>query len=198
MFNQFIVWISKLYTYLVARRFAFFGERSIIKPVLNTSNQQYISIGNDVNIGSFSWVGVSTEFAGIQCNCANDIRLKIGNNVSIGNNAFIIANNNITIGSDIIMSNYVFISDHNHRFDNINKNIQDHPLTDGGFVNIGNHVFIGTKSSILPNTKIGDFVIIGANTVVTNDIPSHCVVAGNPARIIKRFDFEQNKWCKVS
>ena len=55
-----------------------------------------------------------------------------------------------------------------------------------GKVKIGKNVWIGDKASIMPGVKIGDGVIVGANSVVTKDIPSYCLVAGNPARIIKK------------
>lgn len=50
---------------------------------------------------------------------------------------------------------------------------------------IGKDCVLGVRSIILPGVKIGDSVIIGAGSVVTKDIPSHCIVAGNPARIIR-------------
>ena len=50
---------------------------------------------------------------------------------------------------------------------------------------IGSRCFIGVRSIILPGVTIGDEVIVGAGSVVTKDIPSHCIIAGNPARIIK-------------
>ena len=53
-----------------------------------------------------------------------------------------------------------------------------------GEVTIGNNVFIGQKSTILAGTRIGDNVIIGANSLVKKDIPSGVVVAGNPAKVI--------------
>jgi maltose O-acetyltransferase len=53
-----------------------------------------------------------------------------------------------------------------------------------GKVKIGNRVFIGAESVVLPNVTIGDNVIIGANSTVTKDIPSNVVAAGNPAKII--------------
>ena len=54
-----------------------------------------------------------------------------------------------------------------------------------GIVEIGSHVFIGANSIILPNTRIGDYAIIGAGSVVTGDVPAGTVYAGNPARFIK-------------
>ncbi len=62
-----------------------------------------------------------------------------------------------------------------------------------GTVTIGNHCFIGHGSTILCNTRIGDNVIIGAGSVVSGDIPSGCVYAGNPARFIKSTDEFMNQ-----
>ena len=53
-----------------------------------------------------------------------------------------------------------------------------------GRVNIGNNVFVGADTIILPNVTIGDNVVIGANSTVTKDIPSNSVYAGNPAKFI--------------
>ena len=58
-------------------------------------------------------------------------------------------------------------------------------LTRIGRVQIGKKTFIGACSVILPGVKIGNNVIVGAGSVITHDIPDNCVVAGNPARIIK-------------
>ncbi|WP_094603510.1 2,3,4,5-tetrahydropyridine-2,6-dicarboxylate N-acetyltransferase [Sporomusa silvacetica DSM 10669] len=64
-----------------------------------------------------------------------------------------------------------------------------------GKVNIGNNVFIGAGSIILPNVSIGDNVIVGAGSVVTKDIAANVVAAGNPARIISSIDdfIQKNK-----
>lgn len=57
-----------------------------------------------------------------------------------------------------------------------------------GTVNIGNNVFIGASSTILPGVNIGDNVVIGAGSIVSRDIPDNSVVAGNPARFICSYD----------
>ncbi len=64
-----------------------------------------------------------------------------------------------------------------------------------GKVKIGNNVFIGAGSVVLPNVTIGNDVIIGAGSIVTKDIPSNSVAVGNPARVIKTFEeyFEENR-----
>jgi acetyltransferase-like isoleucine patch superfamily enzyme len=57
-----------------------------------------------------------------------------------------------------------------------------------GPIHVGNNVFIGMRAMIMPNVHIGDNVVIAAGAVVTRDVPSNCVVAGIPARVLKPLD----------
>lgn len=57
-----------------------------------------------------------------------------------------------------------------------------------GRIKVGNNVFIGIKTIILPGVTIGDNVIIGAGSIVTKDIPSNCVAAGVPARVTRKLE----------
>lgn len=84
----------------------------------------------------------------------------------------------ITIGDNVTLAPRVHILAH----DASTKEYLNY--TKIGRVNIGNNVFIGAESVVLPNVTIGNNVIIGANSTVTKDIPSGCVYAGNPAKFI--------------
>lgn len=180
------LFISKIYTFLIKGNFQSFGNNSIIKPFLNFSNAKFISIGKNVNVGNSCRITVSTDFCGISTKSKTKTKIKIGNHVDIGDNTFISANNNIKIGDHVIMGPYVFITDHDHGFSDIKKNLHQQPLTENGHVVIEDNVFLGTKCSILKNVSIGQHSVIGANSVVTQDIPAFSVVVGNPARIIKK------------
>jgi len=192
-----IYFFGELYTKLLKGKFFYFGKNSIIKPFLNSANEKYISIGNDVNIGSFCRITVSTEFGGKKVASENNVRLKIGNNVDVGNNTFISANNQIEIGDHVIMAPYVFITDHDHGFSDFSKSLHNQPLSEGGHVKIGNNVFLGVKCSILKNVEIGERSIIAANAVVTRNVPAYSIVAGNPARVIKKYNLKTRQWEKV-
>lgn len=93
----------------------------------------------------------------------------------------------IEIGNDVTLAPEVTILCH----DTSTKNLLGY--TKIGRVTIGNRVFIGTGTIILPNVKIGDDVIIGAGSVVTKNIPNGVVYAGNPARLIMSLDQYINK-----
>jgi acetyltransferase-like isoleucine patch superfamily enzyme len=186
--------LLKLYTYLASRRFSHFGQNSLIKPFLNSSNEKYISVGDYADIGMFSRITVSTEFGGHRCMSKNKIRLSIGDNVDIGNNTFISANNDVSIGNHVIMSTYVFITDHDHGIKDVNNDLHHQKLTNNGYVHIEDNVFLGTKCSILKNVTIGTHSSIGANSVVTHDIPAYSIAVGNPAKVISHYDFKTKKW----
>lgn len=106
--------------------------------------------------------------------------MKVGNNFSRLNGVILDPSHCwlITIGDNVTIAPRVHVLAH----DASTKIFLGY--TKIGRVDIGNNVFIGAESVILPNVKIGDNVIIGANSTITKDIPSNCVVAGNPAKIL--------------
>lgn len=196
MIYRLVIFFGGMYTLIVKRKFLHFGKNSIIKPVLNSANEKYISIGDNVNIGTFCRIAVSTEFGGYAVKSDRKVRIKIGDNVDIGNNSFLSANNNIEIGNHVIMSSYVFITDHDHGFSDLSKNLHEQPLSEGGHVKVGDNVFLGTKCSILKNVTIGERSVVAANSVVTKDVPAYSIVAGNPGKIIRRYNLETKQWEK--
>lgn len=88
----------------------------------------------------------------------------------------------INIGDNVTMAPRVHILAHDA------STKQSLGYTRIGLVDIGNNVFIGASTTILPGVKIGDNVIIGAGSVVSKDIPAGSVAAGNPAKVICGYD----------
>ena len=103
--------------------------------------------------------------------------ITIGNNVLLNNNCEIYSSDKITIGDDTVISNNCVIRDCDiHK--TVGK-INHKPII------IGKHVWIGTNCIILKGVTIGDGAVIGAGSIVTKDVPSRAMVAGNPAIIVK-------------
>jgi len=94
-------------------------------------------------------------------------------------NIYIQANNGINIGSNVGFGSGVKIISSNHSHENHLRHTIASPIE------IGDNVFVGANSVILPSVKIGDNVVIGAGSVVAKNIPSNTIVVGNPCKVIK-------------
>jgi len=94
-------------------------------------------------------------------------------------NNYIQATNGIHFGSNIELGPGVKIISSNHDTYNFRKHIKCNPII------IGNNVWVGANSVILPNVKIGDNVVIGAGSIVVKDVPPNSIAVGNPCKVVK-------------
>lgn len=182
-------WIKKFKDHFFRRLKKRIVEQNLIEKGAEISNNCYLSgsyISKKVNLAE----GVKIYESRIQGN------VSIGKFTSIwGPNTTIIANiNNITIGNFCSIARNVSIQESNHNIANfstyhINRNILqkeiEKDLISKGSIQIGNDVWIGAGTVILSGVKIANGVVVGANSVVTKNIPSYAIAAGNPARIIR-------------
>lgn len=138
----------------------------------------YTIIGNNTILACWKYFG-NQQFAS---------RIIIGNHCNIGEYNHITACNKIVIGDGLLTGRYVIISDNCHgglseEESSIEPAKRD--LKSKGEVIIGNNVWIGDKVSILAGVHIGNNVVVGANSVVSKDLPDNCVAVGAPTRIVK-------------
>ena len=145
------------------------GERADIMPY-----SMIVSLNNGkIEIGSGSTVSMYTRIG-----CVGYV--KIGENVEMGPNCF--------------------IADFNHEYRMVEKPVKwqgkHFSVKQDGTPNvyIGDGSWLGTHVVIAGNITIGKHCVIGANSVVTKDIPDYCVAVGIPAKVIKRYNFETNQW----
>jgi acetyltransferase-like isoleucine patch superfamily enzyme len=106
---------------------------------------------------------------------------------SIGAHNAIIALDGITIGAHVYTGPRVYITDVNHGYERLDEPI-GHQLQASRPVTIGARSWLGTNSVVLPGTMIGEHVVVAAGSIVSGQVPDQCIVAGAPARIIRRFD----------
>lgn len=129
--------------------------------------------------------------------------LSIGNEVKFNHRVHIGVVNKITIGNGVLMASDVFISDHSHGcYTGEDQSFPHTPpnkrLLVSKPVAINDDVWIGEHVCILPGVTIGTGSIIGANSVVTKDVPAYCIAAGVPAKIIKIWCLDTSKWIAVN
>ncbi|MBW4890086.1 acyltransferase [Mucilaginibacter sp. HMF5004] len=114
----------------------------------------------------------------------DDIRIKIGNNCYFNRNVMVDACNSIEIGNYTMIGPDTYITDSNHTFGHGLAPSQQ-PM-DKGSVKIGNNCWIGTKVTILKDVTLGDYCVVAAGSVVTQSFPEGSLIAGYPARLIKK------------
>ncbi len=165
------------------------GNFSVLKP-LKIIGLKNIKICRQVYIGQNAWI---EAFA----NEHNLPSLTIDKKTTIADHIHIIALKSILIEKNVLIASKVYITDNLHEYKDITMPIKDQPLKYTGNVIIGEESWIGENVCII-GAKIGKHCVIGANSVVTKDIPDYSVAVGVPAKIIKKYNFETGKWEKVT
>lgn len=166
------------------------GARSVFRRPWTLANRDRIVIGSDTRIGPNSTIHALRLYRGQSL----DSRVEIGNRVYIGGRLSVFAAHRVCIGDGCVLSEDVYITDNGHGLDPRAGLIMDQPLTSRGPVEIGRHVFIGYGCSIMDGVTLGDHCVVGTRSVVTRSFPAYSMVAGVPARLIKRFEPSSGRW----
>lgn len=169
-----------------------FGEMhwsSDFKKPLRLVNPKKIFIGQNVNImhlGRMECIdgGIHPDIHG---------KIVIGDGTSIEQGAHIVAGDILKIGKDVTISAYVYISDCAHGLADITQDVNKQPLVIKK-TEIKDGAFIGIGAKIMPGVTIGKHAVVGANAVVTKDVPDYSMVGGVPAKVLKIYDFEEGDW----
>lgn len=123
--------------------------------------------------------------------------LKIGAGCVFGYNNHITSVRSVMIGDHVLTANNVYISDNLHGYEDVKRPIMHQPVRFKKAVVIGDGCWIGENACIIGAT-IGRNSIIGANAVVTRDIPDYAVAVGIPAVVIRQFDQQLQQWVDVA
>lgn len=185
-FSKFIKLLAyNFYTFWMLPNLKKVGNRVRFNWPLNLIGGKHITLGNGVVFGKNCVLNAWDKYNNTKLNPCIDI----GDNCSFGEYNHITCVNKIIIGNNLLTGRWVTISDNNHGATTHEMMLiapKLRPIQSKGAVIIGNNVWIGDKATILTNVVIGDGAIIAANSVVTKNVPSYSVVAGNPAKIIKQ------------
>jgi len=162
------------------------GTKTNAQSGFSVIGHQYIDLGNNFSAGKNFYIQAWKYYNGQELKTTPQI--KIGDNVSFMDNCHISCVDKVMIGNGVLFGDNVFVTDNFHG-DSSNQ-MRDipplkRPLVSKGSVIIEDNVWIGRNVCIMPNVKIGKGAIIGANSVVTKDVPTGAVVGGVPAKVIK-------------
>lgn len=155
------------------------------------------------------YIGISKGFTtGVGCRIeaypiGESKVLYFGKNVQMNDYVHITAMNNVSIGNDVLMASKIYISDCTHgsyagdeNDSSPNTKPIDRALSSKAIV-IEDNVWLGEFVSVLPGVTIGKGTIVGANSVVSKNLPPYVIAVGIPAKPIKKFNFDSQRWEKL-
>ncbi|HWG14473.1 MAG TPA: DapH/DapD/GlmU-related protein [Streptosporangiaceae bacterium] len=166
------------------RKFAAFGPGSILVfPAGAIFGEPWIEIGTDTVVGQHVTISAGTVPGQ---DLGATALLRIGDRCVIGRGSHIVAHQRIDIGDDVFTGPYVYITDQNHGYADPTVPIgRQWPAN--APVSIGAGSWLGAGAIVLPGSRIGRNVVVGAGSVVRGHVPDHCVVAGVPARVVRSY-----------
>lgn len=169
---------------------------------------------NKVLIGGGNYIGINVKFVNrgsielknhvtirpsthVYSN-SPESRIVFESGTEIGRGSNISSVHSIVFEEDVLTGPRVFISDHNHEYENPQVSVckQGVRCREQDEVRIGSGSWLGTNVVIVGNVHIGKHCVIGANSVVTKDIPDYSLAVGSPAKVVKHYDFETDAWVK--
>jgi acetyltransferase-like isoleucine patch superfamily enzyme len=183
-------WVLKgrLYYRFIFKRF---GHKTVIRRPMFILNGDCIEIGDQVSI----WDGVRLQV--VRDRPGRIPLLTIGSNTNIEQGVHIVCHNRVTIGKEVSITGCCAIVDVTHPYKDVHAGkIGDLIADDDCTVEIGDGAFLGYGAVILPNVRVGKRAVIGANSVVTHDVPDFSVAAGNPAKVIRVYSEKLQQWVK--
>jgi acetyltransferase-like isoleucine patch superfamily enzyme len=193
--NKYSIFQKIRLAYFLMRTKLLCRRARIIRFPFEIRGKEYIDLGTDLTTGvgcrleAFSETGEKT--------------MHFGNNVQINDYVHICSMQNVTIGNNVLIAGKVYISDNSHgsyKGDEFDTSPEIEPIKRAYYKNpvvIEDNVWIGEGVVILPGVTLGKGCIVGANSVVSKSIPPNVIAVGTPAKPIKRFNFEIQKWAKI-
>jgi acetyltransferase-like isoleucine patch superfamily enzyme len=177
-----------------ARKFARFGDGSMIAfPPTVIFGEERIEIGAGTTIGPLASISAGMPS---QMGMRGDPVITIGDRCSLGKGIGIVGHERIEIGDDIWTGHYVYVTDQNHGYEDVDLPIGTQ-LWKNEPVSIGSGSWLGHGAVVLPGSTVGRHVVIAAGAVVAGiAVPDFSVVAGVPARVVRRL--EGDRWVPVT
>lgn len=175
------------------------GRRAYLGRSPKVFGISHIKLGDNFRVGDGLWLHAIPKYN----TYVYDPHIEIGKNFSASDHLHIACCNKVFIGANVLMGSKIHITDHAHGVysgDDQSSPFEppfERKLSSTGSVTIGDNVWIGDNVVVLPNTVIGNGAIIGANSVVTKDIPSNVIAVGCPAKAVKIWNDQENKWINI-
>lgn len=180
---------KKIFFYYYILIFGGFGKNSYIKGKVWLTNPIYIFIGKSCQIGPYCRLESFSNYGNVKSNP----KLLIGDYTSIQHAVHIYCANSVILEKGCLIASGCMITDNNHGINPIGEHYGNQPLKSRPTI-IKEYVWLGENVCVLAGSEIGKRSIIRSNSVVIGKIPEYSIASGNPAKVIKKYNFETNFW----
>jgi lipopolysaccharide O-acetyltransferase len=170
----------RTFSTLAAGAFASFGRGSVLEPPVRLEGQWRIAIGSNVFVGPGSCLQALDEGGA-------PVALEIGDGTNIAGTCVLSAVEHVRLGRGVLLARNVYIADHAHAFEDTSRAVLDQGVTDVRPVEICDGAWLGQNVVICPGVRVGRGAVVGANSVVRDDVPDYAVAVGAPARVVREF-----------
>jgi acetyltransferase-like isoleucine patch superfamily enzyme len=177
-------------------RFKQAGRRIAIGRQVDIHEPGCMTVEDDVIIANFVSLRALSAYPWAEPPQSFSPEITLGAGCFINNFTQISCARRVTIGARVMIAERCFIADNNHVYTDPDRSIRVQPLDVPGEVHIGDDSWLGVNVCVVGAVRIGRHCVVGANSVVTTDLPDYCVAAGAPARILKQYDREQRAWIR--
>lgn len=154
-------------------------------------------IGKPCFIGGMGRISIGGKvriFPNVRMEAIGTGEIEIGDNTAIQQNVHITSSGGVLhIGKDVTILANAFVTNMDHRYDDLSKSILEQGVT-GQETSIGDGCMIGASAAVMAGTILGKHCVVGTGAVVRGVFPDYCVIMGNPARIIKKYDAKEKCW----
>jgi acetyltransferase-like isoleucine patch superfamily enzyme len=128
---------------------------------------------------------------GVWLTAPEQARIRIGAGTFLNRNVMVAAAELVEIGDHTMLANGCFVTDANHRFDDLEVPITWQGFTSKGPTRVGSNVWLGANVVVTSGVTIGDRCVVGANSVVTEDLAAGSIAAGAPARVLREIELPE-------
>jgi acetyltransferase-like isoleucine patch superfamily enzyme len=172
----------------LGRRFASFGEGALICfPPGDNLGEEHIALGTGTLIAPNVTMSVGMAPGQPLARGVTSPVLRIGARCLVGRGSHLVAHRSVVIGDDVFTGPDCYVTDQNHVYADPDVPIGQQWPTDDP-VEIGAGSWLGTGCVILPGTRLGRNTVVAAGSVVRGDFPDHAVLAGAPAKVVRRYE----------
>lgn len=177
-----------LITFFLCKRYKIkYQSKLFIHPFFRSIGSMNLVFSDDVHVHK-----------DVLMDCGKMGSITLSRGVSINSYTRTEAENEVFLEADVLIGPMCYISDRNHSYQDVDIPIKNQGYFSRGGVKIGAGSWVGVHAAIIGNVTIGKHCVIGANAVITKDIPDYSIAVGNPAKVVKQYDFESKEWKKYN